>query len=228
MTAHAYWRIYVLSWTCPRYPDGQPHGGIDSIVFKDSGGNVIPTTGGTVIYSNQYVVADGVGHASRAFDGANDPSVWVAGISGSAPEWIGYHFSEAVDPLTVEITVYYNTLVCRRYPNSFLIQCSDDGVEWVTVRDYSNVDWGFGWTYWYSEEYGWQWSVTGDATPTKTFTLTDTIESVVVPITYVEVIETTVLREVQSFTAYIEVVASLTYTNLDAARPPKRLGSVIS
>lgn len=118
---HLYWRVLAAdNW-------GGSGIVIREVEFLDSGGSVIPATGGTAIASD-----DSVGfEASKAFDGTS--TAWYADAA-STDQWIGYHYPSAKSVGKVRITNdggYDNAL--GRSPKNCSLQYSDDGSSWSTA-----------------------------------------------------------------------------------------------
>lgn len=109
---------------------------LGSFVFKDAGGSIIPTTGGTPISggSGTDTVA-----ASNAFDG-NDGTTWQR--SSPTNTKIGYQFASAVSPATIELTVdsaIQAPMTCR-------LRHSDDGITYTTAFEIWEPSWTGGTT----------------------------------------------------------------------------------
>src|SRR5215831_12039672 len=129
MAAHPYWRLLI-------YGGGGDAPSVAEWAFFGTGGTSIPATGGTPLasstYSSSYL-------AAYAFDG-NSSTFWAANnvASNSAPEWLQYHFTSAVDIQSFSITArpdgfYYQA------PSNFALQASDDGSTWTTLGNYSGM-----------------------------------------------------------------------------------------
>jgi len=104
---------------------------LNSFVFKDGGGSVIPTTGGT-----PFSAGSGTDNSSNAnaFD-SNDVTTWQRGSATNTK--IGYQFASAVAVATIELTTDSGS----RAPKTCRLRYSDDGVNYTTAFEIWEPSW---------------------------------------------------------------------------------------
>lgn len=123
-----YWRVFVTdNW------GAASHIQIAEIEFLDSGGTIIPATGGTAIGSDDSTG----GEYAKAFDG-NTATAWLAD-SGAANQWVGYNFgaTKLVEGVRIK-SLASGTDFLTRQPKTCKLEHSTDGVTWTTHISFHN------------------------------------------------------------------------------------------
>jgi hypothetical protein len=121
MSAHRYWRIYIIAAT------GATHLDISEIQMRTAIAGADQCTGGTAIYSAETVGFE----ASKAFDDSTATTWYINTASNPFPQYVGYDFGAGNDKDIVEVA-----LTCwqaAEMARDFLIQYSDDASDWVTL-----------------------------------------------------------------------------------------------
>lgn len=142
-TAFAFWRILTTSEPIPQ--SGSKRYAIAELQF-----NGVQAVGGIPLASSLHEASPNKYKLSYAFDGDVSGIYSWASRGGYLPgnivgEWIGYHFPEKISVHTVTITsVLYNYEVLGRWaPRSFIVQYSNDGIEWIDSWEViSDIDFG--------------------------------------------------------------------------------------
>jgi hypothetical protein len=95
-------------------------------------GGANAAVGGTAIRSSDW---NSSWLAANAFDG-NPATSWSStGSATSGPHWIGYDFGagQARSVAEIVITARNDSWATSLSPKSMSLQCSDNGVEWITA-----------------------------------------------------------------------------------------------
>ncbi|HET7095278.1 MAG TPA: discoidin domain-containing protein, partial [Thermomicrobiales bacterium] len=140
---HRYWRVFV------DLNNGEPTA--TSIVELEMYEEILgqnQCVGGAASASSVYSPLSTPPVASRAFDGnlsdySTTPSVWSlwAGATG-ANEWLAYDFGAGNAKEIVQIGMWgRQSARANQMPNTFRVQCSDDGAHWATAWSESGITW---------------------------------------------------------------------------------------
>lgn len=134
MAGYKKWRINVTA----NNGDGAIACSLFNVVLKNSSGSVISTVPATITASSNYG-----GYApGRAFDG--NPNTEWASANGTFPANIVVSFPDNVDVRFVEITQQSNNDGLPRSPKNFTIDCSYDGITWITLATMAGISWSAG------------------------------------------------------------------------------------
>jgi hypothetical protein len=137
---HRFWRLFVDNTV-----GASTFTTITEVEFRTvSGGPDITQVQGSsygTAHGRPIFSSEGIGNwASLVFDNDISGSCW-AGL-GTANEWIGYLFADPVE--VTEVAYFVNGLAgssLARAPDSYGLEYSDDGVNWVriaeTIADYT-------------------------------------------------------------------------------------------
>jgi len=132
MSAHTYWRINVTA------NNGGAYLSLNEIEFRAAVGGSDQCTGGTVLFSSQAGGTDNA--ATNAFDN-DQSSKWT---SNSTPTgYIGYQFASPVNVGQIAITATYPGQGSYA-PKAFSLQYSDNGSDWMTIKELSTNETGWG------------------------------------------------------------------------------------
>lgn len=91
-----------------------------------------------------YSASSAANPAANAFDG-NTGTIWSPTdlLIKTTPQWVAIDMAAAVDVIGIGMRVYANssTSNAARIPRDFVVQCSDDGTNWTSVRSITKTDW---------------------------------------------------------------------------------------
>lgn len=128
--SHQYWKLEIDA------NNGNAGAtGVSALVFKDQGGSVIATTGGTAFSggSGSDVVN---GDVARAFDG-NPATSWQR--SSATNVYCGYQFASSQSVSSIEIS--NDGAAANSQPRTCRLRYSDDGVTYTTAFEIWEPSW---------------------------------------------------------------------------------------
>lgn len=115
--SHAYWRMHDVA------ANGNVWTALSAMLFKDSGGSAIATTGGTALESGHFSTFD----SSALFD-SNDATFWESSNIGYN-SWAGYHFSSGKTVMQIGLQ-RHASMDGSNPPDRCRFEFSDDGSTW--------------------------------------------------------------------------------------------------
>lgn len=140
MTAHAYWRIKIIT-----YGGGSAGSGfanLEEINFTDANGSAFSRSGATGIDSAHF--SGTTFDAAKAVD-ANTGTTWSGNPTGWPAFWLGIQYASPVDAFGVQMTDNDSSA-----PITFDVEYSDDGITWtnrasgLSASTWSSGGGGFG------------------------------------------------------------------------------------
>lgn len=128
MAAHRYWRVYMtVMASTGAYPS------LSEVVFRDSGGTPISTSGKTLTASSE-----GFGlPVANAFDG-NSSTVWHAGNT-TLPAWVKCDFGAGGEVDVAKVSIGGRSGNDFQSPRDFQLQWSDDNSAWTTLFSVTDI-----------------------------------------------------------------------------------------
>lgn len=124
---HKYWRVNITS--------SNNRAAISLLEFADEIGGPTLTGSGNAIASGSWPNSGGNNYdKENAFNGSTADPAWVSDIVTSG--WLGYEF---LTPVAIREVRIGGRSASGQCPNTFTIEYSDDGVDWVSVASYANL-----------------------------------------------------------------------------------------